>query len=339
MADDLVPQITTFFSWQSDLDQAMHTRAIRRAIIDACGAVSEELSVSFENEEATRRLPGAPNIPAAILSKIDGSDIFIADVTAVAKINDSNKETPNPNVVFELGYAVSVLGWSRIILLFNRHSGSLNSLPFDYAQNRVSPFSMSSKNDMGGYSTLVKMLTEAIRTIVQTSPRKDYEVRGLDPDGVRRQRDVSLLRDIFCALNVQLIYHYYEVAPALIPDDVVFFWHDFETIMQSPSSHFNDKELERRLRLVYSAWEKALSYSEYYQSNRRDNYVMFKPNIGLEYEASEVQQSISKDVQALYDSVKEAVSYVKEAYLEIDIEELNKVGMKAHLEFMKKAWK
>ena len=76
------------------------------------------------------------NIPQAVLDKIRQSDIFVGDLTTtVASI-----AAPNPNVVFDLGYAVAGLGWPRIVMLFNKAFGKFpNDLPFDVDRQRASP--------------------------------------------------------------------------------------------------------------------------------------------------------------------------------------------------------
>lgn len=51
-----------------------------------------------------------------------------------------DKKTPNPNVLLELGYAVSRLGWERVICLFNSNIGKIEDLPFDLRQKRVTAF-------------------------------------------------------------------------------------------------------------------------------------------------------------------------------------------------------
>jgi hypothetical protein len=53
----------------------------------------------------------------------------------------AKRPCPNPNVGYELGYAVATLGWDRVILLFNEACGEFpKDLPFDFIQNRASPY-------------------------------------------------------------------------------------------------------------------------------------------------------------------------------------------------------
>jgi hypothetical protein len=64
-------------------------------------------------DEATRGESGSPNIPMTILEKIKVSDAFICDITTInSNAPEELRRTPNPNVLFELGFAVAHLGWS-----------------------------------------------------------------------------------------------------------------------------------------------------------------------------------------------------------------------------------
>ena len=73
-------------------------------------------------DKDTQGRTGSPDIVQSIFSKIDACDLFIADVSIVNKYASLDgaegkpvKYSPNPNVLIELGYAVKVLGWDRVI--------------------------------------------------------------------------------------------------------------------------------------------------------------------------------------------------------------------------------
>ena len=52
------------------------------------------------------------------------------------------RPTPNPNVLYELGYALSSLGDARIVLLMNVAYGAPEDLPFDLKMHRVMTYNM-----------------------------------------------------------------------------------------------------------------------------------------------------------------------------------------------------
>lgn len=138
-----------FFSWQSDDNKT------KKIILDAIHKAVHDIKV-FHNysiivEESTSNTPGSPQIVETILGKIDSCDIFIADVTPVCdyqkEIDDSHtliKQVPNPNVLMELGYAMSAVGMHYTICIAHQGKWSPNDLPFDINHNRIYQF--TSKN-------------------------------------------------------------------------------------------------------------------------------------------------------------------------------------------------
>ena len=87
----------------------------------------------------TANLPGSPDIPATILDKIDNCNVFVCDVSIVQA---GQRPMPNPNVLFELGYAVKRLGWERVICICNEHYGEVKTLPFDVSKRRVKCYTL-----------------------------------------------------------------------------------------------------------------------------------------------------------------------------------------------------
>lgn len=61
--------VRLFFSWQSDLNQEVTTRAIRPALRAAMTGVERDYPVDLVLDEATRNVSGSPYIPYAIADK------------------------------------------------------------------------------------------------------------------------------------------------------------------------------------------------------------------------------------------------------------------------------
>jgi hypothetical protein len=91
----------------------------------------------FELETATRNATGSPDIAATILAKIDKSNMMIADVTIINATSRKARKTPNPNVMYELGYAVKALGEQNIILIADKRLTDTSNLPFDIRNRRM----------------------------------------------------------------------------------------------------------------------------------------------------------------------------------------------------------
>jgi hypothetical protein len=139
---DFMTRATVFFSWQSDIRAAACRTIIQDALEAAAKTIAADESVAITPviDRDTQGVPGAPDIGATILTKIDAAAAFVADVTIVGRTN-GGKAMPNPNVLVELGYALSALGWSRIVLVQNTAFGEPEQLPFDLRQKRAITYS------------------------------------------------------------------------------------------------------------------------------------------------------------------------------------------------------
>ncbi len=70
---------------------------------------------------------------------------FVCDVTLIC--NKGDKGIVNPNVMFELGYAISSLSDEQVIMVCNTAYGDLKQLPFDLGLKRqISYFYNESTN-------------------------------------------------------------------------------------------------------------------------------------------------------------------------------------------------
>ena len=72
-------KFSIFFSWQSDTKG--NRTIIRDSILAECQKQKEMNGYEVVIDEATRNLPGSPQIETSILQKIANSDVFICDIT------------------------------------------------------------------------------------------------------------------------------------------------------------------------------------------------------------------------------------------------------------------
>lgn len=135
---------TIFFSWQSDLPNKTNRNLIENSIKLALKKMNQDSPYSLitEIDRDTKGVLGSPDIVDSILTKIDKCSLFIADISIINSSLNS-KRTPNPNVLFELGYAVKCLGWDRVICVFNSDFGDVSELPFDLRNRRILTYETS----------------------------------------------------------------------------------------------------------------------------------------------------------------------------------------------------
>ncbi|MDX2105769.1 MAG: hypothetical protein SFY67_05145 [Candidatus Melainabacteria bacterium] len=138
-----------FYSWQSDLNGKTTRFFVRDCLEAAIKGLKKEPNVfdaeRLELDYDTKNVPGTPTIVDTIFRKIQDSELFVADVSFVAE-SKTGRLIPNPNVLIELGYALHALGDERIILVFDKNTGSPESLPFDLRNKRF-PCNFNSIDD------------------------------------------------------------------------------------------------------------------------------------------------------------------------------------------------
>ena len=150
-----------FFSWQSDRIEVK--KAIHRELDTVAKKLKKE-DINLMIDHDTRDRVGTQNIDIEVLQKILNCDIFIADITPVCKIlskNDASipaKLIPNPNVMYESGYALAHKGLSKMIFLASlQHGETIAQLPFDINHNTI-----TSIHDLGQLPALSSMIRKII---------------------------------------------------------------------------------------------------------------------------------------------------------------------------------
>ena len=156
-------QRTIFYSWQVDLPSDTNHDFIQAALEEASGSIASELAITAIIERDTRGVSGSPNIAKTVFDKIRGSDVFVADITAVGKTS-AEKAVPNPNVMLELGYALDALGENRVILVMNTAYGRVEELPFDLKMRHTIRYTVASDDadKASERQRLASILKEAI---------------------------------------------------------------------------------------------------------------------------------------------------------------------------------
>ena len=170
---------TVFYAWQSDCDQNGNRYLIQDALKRAIKTVNADLPAQSQLvlDHDTVGVAGTPEITATILRKIDDCAVFVADVSFVGESwehveADHRKLLPNPNVMIELGYAMSRKDEQQIILVMNEAYGTPADLPFDFSHKRW-PLRYSYKEGEGtkrsaALSALSQKLVSALKAVVNS---------------------------------------------------------------------------------------------------------------------------------------------------------------------------
>jgi hypothetical protein len=170
---------TVFFAWQSDLPNRTNRTfledCLRLAIanVNTSRAPHDRLVL----DKDTQGVAGLPVIAEAIFEKISGCSVFVPDLSFVTP-GAAERHMPNPNVLIELGYALSEIGDKRVVALFNSAFGDTEDLPFDL-RNRRFPLSYcvsdtdSAEERKFQQEKLVKRLALALSDAAKLAPAQE----------------------------------------------------------------------------------------------------------------------------------------------------------------------
>ena len=161
-----------FWSWQNDSDPRINRHFIRKALAKATQEAGDTLSLEDaerpELDHDTKDTPGMVEITNTILRKISQSAVFVADLTPVGT-TAQGKALPNPNVLIELGWALSELGPDRIIGILNTAIGLPDDLPFDIRHRRALTYKLASESDKEARRVVCTRLTSDLAQAITTN--------------------------------------------------------------------------------------------------------------------------------------------------------------------------
>jgi len=323
-------EYTIFYSWQSDLPNDTNKNAIRQALRIASNNIEKEVpNISIKLDEATRDMPGSPNIPNAIFSKIENADIFVCDLSTINKdAPEGQRKVQNPNVLIELGYSITQLGWERIIILFNTNYGVTADLPFDIDRHRASTFLIKDRLDKDGIKNLERLLTDAVKLIIDKNPPLPSELKQLSPEERKRQRDISNLELVLSTIHIPTFDAFIDDLPKRIIGRIFPFWYSFSYTMESNLFYIYDETAREMLARIKELWNKSLSNnSDYHPDQTSDNFIFYTPgDVFRNSDSEKAYHDLEKIAENLRIEFKKLLEYIRKEYIQID---LKKTSQKA----------
>lgn len=265
-------QFLVFYSWQSDLPNSTNRNFIEDALNKATKAIKkdDEFLVEPVVDRDTSGTSGAPNIAETILSKIEQAQVFVCDISIInPQYGGETRLTPNPNVLFELGYAYQLLGEERIILIMNTAFGGPDALPFDLKMNRVVTYHLPDRDELKVRSTVLaklfnrkfsdesiekgetkKRLVGTLRTALETII-SEQGVRNMGGYLLADQKLFARIREILPAngsIRDMREHDYGGAFPRDLHDDIMAFEREFK--YSTPENDFFDEELENSKKVL-----------------------------------------------------------------------------------------
>ena len=172
-------RVTIFYSWQSALPNNTNRGFIERALNKAVESIKAEAEMVIEPcvERDVQGIPGTPDIAQAIFRKIDECRIFVGDVSIINSTATTDRKSPNPNVLIELGYAAKALTWDYVVCVYNTAFGSVKDLPFDLQTRLMCTYSANEELEKKseGRDVLASKLKAALLPMLQRITQKVVE--------------------------------------------------------------------------------------------------------------------------------------------------------------------
>ncbi|WP_143434542.1 hypothetical protein [Henriciella pelagia] len=321
---------TLFFAWQSDLPKSATLNPIRNGLRKAIKSIGDGLTY----DHATREMSGSEDITASIREKIEKADIFVADISVIRGAYNGKRAALNPNVVFELGFAVAHLGWSRIILLFNERYGNLKrDTPFDFQSNRIAPYSMDDNPTSEQKDNLNKLLLSAIREIEASNPKRPAELKGKSTHEIQHERDSAKLRWLLEHLHLPTLDGFVHDAPARFHHRVFNFYYDFQSVFKNSLWHLYDSPMQELIKRFSDAWEDSLSHPARYNIDLSGTHYVFASDDRFEPqdEVSKSWDEITAACSEMSVTLAKILNRVRDAYPEIDLMETNRTAWERYL--------
>lgn len=328
-------KLTIFYSWQSDRPAETNLNAIRNGLRKAAKQLRAEFpDLDFVIDEATRDTSGAVKISDKIIEKLEKADIIVADITSVTG-RRAARSCPNPNVTFELGYGVAQVGWERVILLFNKAHGRFpTDMPFDFQQNRATPYELAEGATAEAKATLAETLRFVLKAIVVRNPKRPAELKGLSPERIAHDRDTAQMKWLMSALHLPTVDEFILELPHRVRGRAIWFWEGFRALMENSLFELYDPELREAVDLLHTGWSRAFSHVDRYNDvGNGDVYAFNWPHRLPERDAAQADWNDILDARdQMRAGLDRILARLRADYLKVDIDKTNRKAHRAWVE-------
>jgi hypothetical protein len=234
---------------------------------------------------------------------------------------------------------VATLGWDRIILLFNTDIGKFPAdLPFDFAQNRGSPYSYGPEDPNSKRQELAKLLYSAIKLVLEKNPKRPAELKGLSREKIEHDHDVENIRSLMETLHIPTLEDHIEELPHRITEKAFWFWDTFRGVAGSRLFSVYDPVLRDEVDKFYNGWNKVLSHSEQYNpTHSGTTYVFSSPgDMPLVGKRDIAWKAIDAGRHEMADGLAAILDRLRANYVEVNIRESNNIAWNRYVDFQKR---
>lgn len=316
-------QFSIFYSWMSDRPKEQNFTYIRKALDKDRKRLAKELGVKIRVDSDSRGEDGSTSIDESVLKKISECDLFVGDITPISPRFSWKmwmKPTPNPNVLYELGFAVSSLGWNRCIMVWNSKYGNLGRAPFDIRNHSTVVYRIG-KSELSLYSVLKSKIEHYDDYVREWQSGKE---RSFDAKKYAGVTSICAECDLVDSIDKFLSNQVYNKLDFEWWDNLYYYYHHY------PQNHFLDAEIHNAYNNFLSELHRmtlfAAKYNTQIRSSRRpDNefgtdewkkeeiYKIRDPYEHLHgQEAEELQNRIDQEYRSLIPSVMDSYNVFRD---------------------------
>lgn len=347
---------TIFYSWQSDLPNKTNrsfiqdalkwvikelnkSPAFKDSIIEKSDRKEEDAAPSFKPtsprpitklDQATAETPGAVHIAQTILGKILKSDVVVADVSTINKGTRKYRKMPNPNVVFELGYAWATQGPDRIILVLNRSmTNDIVDIPFDIRGHKFITYDLpedfNAEVKQAERENLKRHLYAEILAILSADAPRPHELNGLSDAEVRRRKDRDTLVNIFRQISLDVIDEHIQKFPNYYSYAMALVYDEFFALYGAIDFHIHDEELRNILKELSISWRAVMpgKYESYFRETHDPCTERFLNDreanaIDALEEAERGRETLEDAITPFQKAIDNLLTYTHEKFPDVD---------------------
>jgi hypothetical protein len=165
---------------------------------------------------------------------------------------------------------------------------------------------------------------------------QDVQETSRDVPELRHRRDLRTLRKVFNQIHTHALDEFFRTARMKWYDDTTFsFCESFSALVEASDFHIYDTALAKRIEDFYVAWNHSLNFTEFLVPyHNRAGYRFMETCEGYDEQHAAVLETALSDFRSAIDAMEQAykdfISYVRENYVELDIDETNRVAWESN---------
>ena len=139
------------------------------------------------------------------------------------------------------------------------------------------------------------------------------------------------------SINIEVIDTYVKNLPYSINGDIFYFYNELDANTGGTNFHLYNKELYDHKPNLYISLRDSLEFDEYYKPSTNSNSNNWDSSGIPEEKCKEVLEELKKHKKLIRSSLTNIHSIIREDYIEIKIDKINKKSYKNYLDYKKQS--